>query len=222
MKIKISKSQWDDMGKKSDKKSDKKLFVKSNRDPLIDVIMEGSKIFNESIKNNFKNPNSRECKQYLMGVYERRHSGVMRDIIISNVAIMNINFPKEMLVEILQKNDDQTASLVAAGNPSCPPYMLAKVLSRNKIDEISYEAFENPYCPPNARVDWYINTKQTPGHDKFIDNIMRESIDRIQKKDQMGKDIKSVEEFWLDKKNKGEIDEVTNEALETHLRDKKK
>ena len=218
MKIKISKSQWDDMGKKSDKK----LFVKSNRDPLIDVIMEGSKIFNESIKNNFKNPNSRECKQYLMEVYDRRHSGVMRDIIISNIAIMNINFPKEMLVEILQKNDDQTASLVAAGNPSCPPYMLAKVLSRNKIDEISYEAFENPYCPPDARVDWYINTKQTPGHNKFIDNIMRESIDRIQKKDQMGKDIKSVEEFWLDKKNKGEIDEVTNEALETHLRNKKK
>jgi hypothetical protein len=126
-----------------------------------------------------------------------------------------------MLVEILQKNDDQTASLVAAGNPSCPPYMLAKVLSRNKTDEISYEAFENPSCPPNARVDWYLNTKQVVGHDKFIDDIFRESMDKIQKKEQMDKDIKSVEEFWLDKRNKGEIDEVTNEALEAHLRNKR-
>ncbi len=154
-----------------------------------------------------------------MDAYNRRHSGEFVDIMMSNIAITHIGFPKEVLSEILEKNNDRSACVSAASNPSCPPGMLSKVLSRNKTDEISYEAFENPSCPLNARVKWYIDTKQIEGRDTFIDNIFRKSKDEIQKdplkhitptKEEMVEDIRKVKEFWADKKRKGEIDPETN------------
>ena len=78
-----------------------------------------------------------------------RHEIYSWDDSVSNYAACNPHCPKELLIEILRREEGYNyVSKNAAFNPNCPPEMLVEVLRRGNDDLISQYAALNPNCPP--------------------------------------------------------------------------
>ncbi len=79
---------------------------------------------------------------------------------ISLYAVGNHNCPKEMLVEIIEKElklkreYNNGIPCWAALNPNCPSEILVEILRRGKDDDISRTASHNPNCPLKEKIEW--------------------------------------------------------------------
>ena len=117
MKIKLSKSQWEFMGRKAGwMKMAQDNNLDNNPETLANILRAGKD--DEASRNAAKNPN---CPPEMLVEIVKRG----KDDGVSLCAVQNQNCPQEALVEILKRRKNDTISNYAADNPNCPPHSKA-------------------------------------------------------------------------------------------------
>jgi len=142
MKIKLSKSQWDFIGKQAGwmdwgkKKEQSELEIaRTTNDPkiLTEILKRG--IDDEVSQNAVKNPN---CPKEILVEILSVANWKEKDDFVSQYAACNPNCPKEVLIEIVKRGKANWVSLNAALNPNCPQEMLKDFI---------YKILRDPNCP---------------------------------------------------------------------------
>ena len=170
MKIKLSKSNWKKIGRKTG-------WFKSAQS-IPHNVPSHLKLYYKTSYTSSKNANPDILTQIL---------SLGNNDFVSCCAASNPNCPKEILIKILKRGNDHPVSQGAASNPNCPPEMLTEILKRGNDHPVSQYAAENPNCPLRARLQWMMDTNQIYQEDSNVHE--EEQIDKIDEADAEDPDL---------------------------------
>jgi len=168
MKIKLSKSQWEQIGRIAGwtKTSSLKYYAQN---------------YTIELARTTKDP------KILADILRRG-----KDDEVSWNAAYNPSTPPDALAEVLRRGNDDYVSWNAASNPSSPPDALAEVLRRGNNDLVSYNAASNPSSSPFDVYKWYEATGKITKFDPT-----KHILDKPIEEPKEDPDLKRLEELAL-------------------------